>query len=152
GIEPAVCTLPAGQGADFQGVIDLIRMKFWRQDPRDPAHLRYTWEEIPAPYRSEAETWREHLLEAASHGCDTLLEYVIEGKPVTEEMLHKALRDGTLAGRVTPVLCGSAKEFHGVRLLLDAVARYLPSPADRPPVTGVVPKTKERQGRRPDPA
>src|SRR5262249_21668709 len=91
GIEPAVCTLPAGQGADFQGVIDLIRMKFWRQDPRDPAHLRYTWEEIPAPYRSEAETWREHLLEAASHGCDTLLEYVIEGKPVTEEMLHKAL-------------------------------------------------------------
>jgi len=149
-IEPAVCTLPAGQSAEFTGVIDLIRMKFWKQDASDPAHLRYTWEEIPAAYQAEAAQWHEKLLEAASHGCDTLLECVVEGKPVSEDMLRNAIRHGTLAGKITPVLCGSAKEYHGVRLLLDAVASYLPSPLDRPPVPGIVPKTKEKVERKPD--
>ncbi|MBV9122881.1 MAG: elongation factor G [Planctomycetes bacterium] len=150
GVEPAVCTLPAGQADKFQGVIDLIRMKFWAQDPNDPAHMKYAWQDIPAEYREEAALWHEHLLEAASHGCDTVLEYLVEGKPVSEEMLRTALRQGTLAGKITPVLCGSAKEFHGVRLLLDAVVDYLPSPLDRPAVKGQVPKTKEKQERRPD--
>jgi elongation factor G len=140
-IEPAVCGLPAGQDANFKGVIDLIRMKFWAQDSGDPAHLKYSWEEIPAEFRQEADKWREHLLEAASHGCDTVLEYIVEGKPVSEEMLRKALRTGTLAGKIVPVLCGSAKEYHGVRLLMDAVGDYLPSPLDRPPVRGKAPKS-----------
>src|SRR5712664_3282797 len=77
-IEPAICVLPAGQDADFQGVIDLIRMKFWGQDANDPTHLKYTLEEIPAAYQKEAQYWHEKLLEAASHGCDTVLEYIIE--------------------------------------------------------------------------
>jgi elongation factor G len=151
-IEPAVCTLPAGQSADFTGVIDLVRMKFWKQDADDPAHMKYTLEEIPAAYLDQAKLWHEHLLEAASHGCDTLLECIVEGKPISEDMLRNAIRHGTLAGKVTPVLCGSAKEFHGVRLLLDAVNSYLPSPAERPPVSGSVPKSKdkEKQERKPD--
>jgi elongation factor G len=149
-VEPAVCTLPAGQSADFQGVIDLIRMKFWAQDATDPQHLQYAWTEIPAAYRQEAGLWHERLLEAASHGCDRVLEHIVEGKPISEDMLRSALRQGTLAGKIVPVLCGSAKEFHGVRLLLDAVADYLPSPLDRPPVKGTAPKTKERQERRPE--
>src|SRR5205807_2684694 len=85
---------------------------------------------------------REKLLDAASRGCDELLEAVIEGKPVSEAMLRKALRAGTLAGKINPVYCGSAKEYHGVQLLLDAVVDYLPSPLDRPPVHGFVPKSK----------
>jgi elongation factor G len=151
-IEPAVCTLPAGQSADFTGVIDLVRMKFWKQDADDPAHMKYTLEEIPTTYQVQAKLWHEHLLEAASHGCDTLLECIVEGKPISEDMLRNAIRHGTLAGKITPVLCGSAKEFHGVRLLLDAVNSYLPSPAERPPVTGSVPKSKEKekQERKPD--
>ena len=60
-------------------------------------------------------------------------------------MLRKALRLGTLAGKITPVHCGSSKEYHGVRLLLDAVRDYLPSPQDRPPVKGFVPKTKDKE-------
>jgi elongation factor G len=150
GIIPAICTLPAGQSSEFQGVIDLIRLKFWKQDPADPAHMRYSWEEIPAASRDEAAMHHEALLEAASHGCDELLESLLEGKPVSEEMLRKALRAGTLAGKLTPVFCGSAKEYHGVRLLLDAVRDYLPSPADRPPVPGFVPKTKARAERKPE--
>ena len=59
-------------------------------------------------------------------------------------MLRKALRAGTIAGKLTPVLCGSSKTFHGVQLLLDAVVDYLPSPLERPPVEGIVPKSKEK--------
>jgi elongation factor G len=150
GLLPAVCTLPAGQSSEFQGVIDLIRMKFWAQDTSDPTHMGYTWEEIPAGYRDLAKVWHEHLLEAASHGCDELLECLLEGELVSEEMLRRALRAGTLSGKLTPVLCGSSKEYHGVRLLLDAIRDYLPAPADRPPVQGFVPKSKEKVERKPE--
>src|ERR1700722_2140755 len=153
-IVPAVCTIPAGESDKFIGVIDLIRMQFWLKDKTDPANLRYSWVDIPEPYKALAKEWREHLLEAASHGCDELLEALLEGKPVSEEMLRKALRQGTLAGKLTPVYCGSSKEYHGVRLLLDAVRDFLPSPKDRPPVQGFAPKTKEKEKaeRKPDPA
>jgi elongation factor G len=151
GMVPAICTIPAGQSSAFEGVIDLVRMQFWLQDKNDPAHMRYKWVEIPEQYKAMAAEWREHLLEAASHGCDELLEAILEGKEVSQEMLRKALRQGTLQGKLTPVHCGSSKEYHGVRLLLDAVRDYLPSPADRPPVQGFVPKTKEKVERKPDP-
>lgn len=150
GMLPAICTIPAGQSSNFTGVIDLIRMKFWAQDANDPTHMAYRWEEIPAAFRDEATIYHEHLLETASHACDELLEAVLEGKPVSEDMLRNALRVGTLSGKLTPVYCGSAKEYHGVRLLLDAVVDFLPSPADRPPVQGVNIKTKERVERKPD--
>jgi elongation factor G len=151
---PAVCTLPAGQSSNFEGVIDLIRMKFWVQDKDDPAHMRYRWDEIPSAYRAEAEKWREKLLDAASHADDELLEMVLEEKDIPEELIRRALRAGTLSGKITPVLCGSAKEYHGVRLLLDAVRDYLPSPKDRPPVQGHAPKSKdkERIERKPEPS
>jgi elongation factor G len=151
---PAVCTIPAGQSSAFEGVIDLIRMKFWLQDKDDPAHLRYSWVDIPEAHKALAAEWREKLLDAASHGCDELLEAVLEGKPVSEEMLRKALRQGTLVNKLTPVYCGSSKEYHGVRLLLDAVRDFLPSPKDRPPVQGFVPKTKDKEKaeRKPDPS
>jgi elongation factor G len=153
GVIPAICTIPAGESSNFTGVIDLVRMKFWNQDANDPAHLKYSWEEIPAAYHDEAVLAREQLLDAASHACDELLEAILEGKEISEEMLRKALRAGTLSGKITPVLCGSAKEYHGVRLLLDAIRDYLPSPLDRPPVEGYVPKTKDRDPaqRKPDP-
>jgi elongation factor G len=153
-IIPAVCALPAGQSSEFTGVIDLVRMKFWQQDPKDPGHFKYQWVEIPEAHRELAKEWREHLLEAASHADDELLERVLEGKDVPEEMLRRALRAGTLSGKLTPVLTGSAKEFHGVRLLMDAVNQYLPAPSDRPPVEGFVPsraKEKERTERKPEP-
>ena len=147
---PAVCTIPAGQDEAFTGVIDLIRMKFWKQDPNDPAHMKYEWTEIPATYQKQAVEWREKLLDAASHACDELLTAILDGHEIPEEMIRKALRIGTLTGKLTPVHCGSSKEFHGVRLLLDAVRDYLPSPADRPPVEGIVPKSKEKVLRKPE--
>ncbi len=152
GAHVAICTLPAGQSSEFQGVIDLVRMKFWKQDENDATHLKYDWTDIPAPYAEEAELARERLLEAASHACDEVLTLIVEGQHVPEELLRKALRQGTLQGKLVPVLCGSALAFHGIRLLLDAVTHYLPSPADRPPVQGTTPKTKEPAQRKPDPS
>lgn len=149
GIEACVCTIPAGQSSEFKGVIDLIRMQMWQQDPKDPGHFKYSWVDIPAEYKDEAQIWREHMLEAASHGCDSLVEAIIEGKEITEPMLRDAIRKGTLAGKIVPVHCGSAKEYNGVRLLMDAVKYYLPSPLDRPPVEGITPKTKEKVLRKP---
>jgi elongation factor G len=152
-IVAAVCTIPAGQSSAFEGVIDLIRMKMWDQDKNDPTHHKYKWIDIPPAYQELANTWREHLLEAASHADDELVECILEGKPVSEELIRKALRHGTITGKLTPVHCGSSKEYHGVRLLLDAVRDYLPAPADRPPVEGTVPskssKEKERVKRQP---
>ncbi len=154
GIVPAICTIPIGQSSEFKGIVDLVRMKFWNQDKNDPTHMKYTWEEIPADFRAEADMHREELLEAASHADDQLLELLLEGKPVEEALLRKALRNGTLTGKLLPVHCGSSKEYHGVRLLLDAVNDYLPSPTDRPPVEGFAPKDKgkEKINRKPDPA
>ncbi|MCI0375968.1 MAG: elongation factor G [Gemmataceae bacterium] len=149
-ITPAVCTIPAGQSSNFEGIIDLVRMKFWLQDKDDPAHMKYEWTDIPAAYMADAQLWREKLLDAASHACDELVEAILEGQEISEEMIKKALRLGTLSGRLTPVHCGSSKEYHGVRLLLDAVRDYLPSPSDRPPVRGIVPKSKEETERKPE--
>ncbi len=151
GVLPAICTIPAGQSGEFKGVIDLIKMKFVQKDPTDKTHVRYSLVDIPEQYKALADEYRHHLLEAASHADDHLVELILEGKDVPEEVLLKAIRAGTLSGKLTPVYCGSSKNFHGVQLLLDAVVDFLPSPAERGAVQGLVPKTKEKGERKPDP-
>jgi elongation factor G len=145
GVVAAVCALPVGQSNDFQGVIDLVEMKYVLRDQDDKTNVRYSLVDIPASHRAQAEDYRHRLLEAASHADDELLELLLEDKPVPRDLLKKALRKGTLEGKLTPILCGSSKNFHGVQLLLDAVVDYLPSPAERPPVGGVAPRDKERK-------
>ncbi len=150
GALPAICTIPAGESSEFKGIIDLIRMKFVLKDPNDKTNVKYSLVDIPAECRAVAEEQRQHLLEAASHADDHLVELILEGKDVPEQVLLKAIRAGTLSGKITPVYCGSSKTFHGVQLLLDAVIDFLPSPLDRPPVQGIVPKSKEKAQRRAD--
>src|SRR5262249_2664791 len=150
---PAICALPAGESSAFEGVIDLVKMKFILKDKDDKTHVKYDLVDIPAAYKAQAEEYHHQLLEAATHADGHLLELVLEGKPVSEELLRSALRKGTLEGKLTPVLCGSSKNFHGVQLLLDAIVDYLLSPADRPPVSGTIPKSKDKEkaDRKPDP-
>ena len=145
GVRPAICALPAGQGADFQGVIDLIRMKFIRRDPTDRTNVRYDLVEIPSPFRKQAGEYRHQLLEAGSHCNDHLIELILEGQDVPEDLLCQALRTGTITGQLTPILCGSSKNFHGVQMLLDAVVDFLPSPLERPAVRGVIYRSKDRE-------
>ena len=125
-------------------------MKMWKQDKKDPTHMRYSWVDIPKAYEADAAKGREAAARCRVARPDELLTAILEGKPVSEEMIRHALRIGTLSGKLTPVHCGSSKEYYGVRLLLDAVCDYLPSPADRPPVEGTNPKTKEKIVRKPE--
>ncbi len=148
---PAVVTIPAGQDTAFEGIIDLIRMKFITRDTSDPTNRKFFLNDLPDKYRDEALARRAELLDTVSVASDELTELVLEEKPVPEDLLRKTLRKGTLEGLFTPVHCGSAKMFQGVQQLLDLVVDCLPSPADRPPVEGLNPKTKEKVQRKPDP-
>src|SRR5262249_11054616 len=140
---PAVCTIPAGQDTAFEGIIDLIRMKFITRDETDQTKRKFFLNEVPDKYRDEAKKRRDELLDIISVASDELTELVLEGKPIPEETIRKTLRKGTLEGLFTPVHCGSAKMYQGVQQLLDLVVDCLPSPLDRPPVEGIHPKTKE---------
>jgi elongation factor G len=148
---PAVVTIPAGQDSAFEGIIDLVKMKFITRDETDPTRRKFFENEIPAKYRDEATTRREQLLDTISAASDELTEMVLEGKEIPEALVRKTLRKGTLEGVFTPVHCGSSKMYQGVQQLLDLVVDCLPSPLDRPPVEGIHPKTKDIVTRKPDP-
>jgi elongation factor G len=150
-VVPAILSIPVGLSSEFKGIIDLVRMKFILKDPADKTNLKYSEVEVPESHRAEAKKYHDLLLETASLACEELTERLLEGREVPEGLVRKALREGTLAGKFTPILCGTSKMFHGVRELLDAVVAYLPSPVDRPPVEGIVPKSKEKVERKPDP-
>jgi elongation factor G len=149
-VTPAICTIPVGQSSEFKGIIDLIENKFVLKDETDKTNRKYSLIDIPASARDEAAMYREQLLETASLASDEIAELILDGKEVPKEMLLKALRDGTLQGKFSPIYCGSSKNFHGVQILLDAVVNFLPSPVDRPPVEGFDPKKKEKTTRKPD--
>lgn len=148
-VTPAICAIPVGQSSEFKGIIDLIDYKFVLKDETDKTNRRYSLIDIPATSKDEAAMYREQLLETAALANDEVAELVLEGKEVPKELLLKALRDGTLAGKFNPIYCGSSKNFHGVQILLDAVVNFLPSPSDRPPVEGWDTKKKEKATRRP---
>jgi len=142
---PAICSIPVGQAGEFKGIIDLVEMKFVLRDTTDKTNQKFSLVDIPASHQAQAAEYRHRLAEAASHACDELVELILEDKPVPNDLLKKALRKGTLEAKLTPILCGSSKNFHGVQQLLDAVVDYLPSPGERPPVKGAVYKSKEKE-------
>jgi len=119
--------IPLGIESDHQGVIDLIRMKALSFEGEHGEQIVES--EIPAEYLDSAENRREELLDAVSLFSDELTEAILEER-VTEDLMHDAIRRGTLSLKLTPVLLGSAYKNKGVQELLDAVATYLPSPLD----------------------
>jgi elongation factor G len=119
--------LPIGLESKFEGVIDLIAMKALYFEGENGEHV--VFREIPAELRGEAETAREAMLDAVSMFSDDLTEAILEEK-VTEDLIHGAVRTGTLSMDLTPVFLGSAYKNKGVQKLLDAVTRYLPAPTD----------------------
>ncbi len=142
--------LPIGVEDGFEGVIDLIRMKSIIYT--DDLGTRSDITEIPDALRPQAEEYREKLLEAAAELDDRLAEKYLEGTPLEEGEIVAALRQGTIATKIVPVLSGAAFRNKGVQPLLDAVVNYLPSPLDVPPVEGRNPKTDAVEYRKADPA
>ena len=100
---------------------------------------KYEIDEIPAELREEAEHYREKMVESIAEQHDELLEKYLAGEPLELGELKAALREATIAQKITPVMCGSAFKNKGVQPLLDAVVDYLPSPVDIPPVKGINP-------------
>jgi len=134
--------LPLGSEDKYRGVIDLITMKAVVWD-EESLGAKYREDDIPADMRPQADEYREKLIEAAADAEESLMEKYLEGGTIGEEELRAAIRKGTLAMSMVPVLCGSAFKNRGVQPLLDAVVEYLPSPVDVPPVKGLLPDKKE---------
>ena len=150
GSRPIPIQLPIGAEEKFQGVIDLIRMKgltFSGEETEEPEVGP-----IPESESAAAAAAREKLVEAAADFDDAIANDFLEGRPVGEEALVAALRKGTIACGLVPVLTGAALRNKGVQPLLDAVCDFLPSPLDVPAIEGTVPGTGEKATRPPDDA
>jgi len=119
--------LPLGVAEKHEGVIDLVEMKAMRFE--GPGGNQIVVEDIPAALVADAESYREEMLDAVSMFSDDLMEAMLE-EEVTPEIIHRAVREATIALQMTPVFCGSAYKNKGVQPLLDAVVRYLPAPPD----------------------
>lgn len=133
---------------EFAGIIDLIKMKLAIWDD-DSLGSTYELKDIPEDLLPEAEAAREALLESIADFDEELMELYLDGKEVSEEKIHKAIRAATIDLSIVPVLLGTAFKNKGVQILLDAVVEYMPSPIDLPPVEGVNPDTEEADTRGP---
>jgi elongation factor G len=147
--KPLIINFPIGSEAEFEGVVDLVRMKaiVWRGEDLG---AKYDYVDIPAELQDRANELREQLIETAVESDDDAMEAYLEGNEPDEDTLKKCIRKGTIARMFVPVLCGSAFKNKGVQPLLDAVVDYLPSPLETPPIEGIIPDTGEEVVRKSD--
>ena len=142
GANPIPLQLPMGSEASFHGVIDIIEEKAitWEDDlGKDPKV-----DEIPEKYKEQVQAAREKLVESIAELDDDLTVKYLNGEDISVDELKVALRRSVLAGKATPVFCGSSLKNKGVQILLDAVIDYLPSPMDIPPVKGTDPDDESK--------
>ncbi|HEX5443857.1 MAG TPA: elongation factor G, partial [Pirellulales bacterium] len=153
---PVAVQIPVGVGPPhmpgaFRGVIDLISMKFLTFNSESLGQ-EIVAGEVPAEMLDDARLWRDQMLEKLYDYSNELMELALAESPVPDELVERVLREATIHRLVVPVLCGSALDRIGIQPLLDAVARYLPSPLDRPPVEGTDPNKPEKKlTRKPSP-
>jgi len=148
GTRAVAVNMPIGAEENFKGIIDLIKMKarVFQFDQKGT----YEEADIPAEYLDEAQRLRTILVEAVAEADDELMEKFLEEENLNNEEIIRGLREGTLTGLFTPVLCGSALANIGVRQLLDYITICLPSPVDKGIQHGTNPKNGEAADRRPD--
>ena len=140
---PLILSLPVGAEDEFSGVIDLLSMEQISWDD-DSLGATFTTGPIAEEYGQVAAEYREKLLETVSEYDDSVLEAYLSESPVPDKQLIDAIRKATIDLKLVPVLCGSALRNKGIQPLLDAIVRYLPSPAEVPPIVGVQPDTGEK--------
>jgi elongation factor G len=145
GTNPVPIQWPLGEEDHHRGVIDLITMKAAVFDDESKGQ-KYEWIDIPEEFVTIAKEWRDKLIESCADVDDEVMHLYLQdhGAKVTNAMIHRALRAGTITFKLVPVLCGSAFKNKGVQMLLDAVVNYLPSPVEVPPVTGFDPRKKDK--------
>ncbi len=145
----AVIQLPIGAEGNYRGVIDLVEMNAVVWEKGEDLGATFDVVEIPADQRAEAEQWRSNLIDAVSLVDENIADKFLMEEEITADELRAAIRKGTIAGDIVPVLNGSAFKNKGVQPLLDAVIAYLPSPVDLPPTIGVSLKGNESIERKP---
>lgn len=129
--------LPIGSENDFRGIVDLVGQRAYIYANDQGTDIQET--DIPEELQAQVEEFRTKLIEAAAETDDALMAKYFEGEELTEQEVRTALRKGTIAGTIVPVLCGSAFKNKGVQLMLDAVVDYLPAPSEVPPIQGLLP-------------
>ena len=134
-------SIPMGAEANFAGNVQIINQKAYRFEGKDGAEVVEF--DIPEEYQAKAKEALNYLVECLAENNDEILEMFLEGKIPEKEQIKTALRQAVLAGKITPVLCGSAFKDKGVQLLLDAICDYLPSPVDIWETKGMDPDTEE---------
>ena len=135
--------LNIGEAGDFRGIIDLLTMKaeLYKDDMGQQIEIT----DIPAEFKDKAQKLHDEMVERIVETNDALLERYFEGDEISIDELKKAIRQGTIDRKFTPILCGSSYKNKGVQMLLDAMVDYLPSPLDIPPIKGINPDTGEEE-------
>jgi len=142
GARPVPIQLPIGAEEDFEGVIDLVKMRaiYWDTEKMGTS---YEARDIPAELVDEAQAAHEFMIEAAAEASEELMEKYLEGGELTEEEVISGLRDSTLANEIVPVLCGTAFKNKGVQALLDAIVQYMPNPTEVKAIRGILENEEE---------
>ncbi len=133
---PVPMQVPIGAEENFQGVIDLVRMKaiFWDEASQG---MKYEAREIPAELKEAADKWRSAMVESAAEANEELMNKYLEEGDLSAEDIKLGIRTRTIASEIVPMFCGSAFKNKGVQAMLDAVIEYMPAPTDIPPVNGI---------------
>jgi len=133
---PVPMQVPIGAEENFEGVVDLVKMKAIYWDAASQG-TKFEYREIPANLADKAAKAREHMVESAAETSEELMNKYLEGGNLSEDEIIAGIRAGTLANAIIPVYCGTAFKNKGVQAMLDAVIQLLPAPSDRPPVKGL---------------
>ncbi len=149
GARPVIITMPYGAEQSFQGVIDVIQEKLILWDEATFGE-KFTYHPVPTEMEEDLQRVKKELLETIVEFDETALEKYLSDEPLSEEEIHRLIRQGTLSLQIVPVFCGSALKNKGVQPLLDGIVRYLPSPLDIPPIKGINPLTGREEERLPD--
>jgi elongation factor G len=133
---PVPIQLPIGAEDDFQGVVDLVKMKaiYWDMETQG---MKFEYRDIPPALHKQCEEQRAKMIEAAAEGDDELLHKYLEGEPLTQDEIKRGLRARSIKNEIVLCTCGSAFKNKGVQALLDAVIEFMPSPVDMPDVKGI---------------
>ena len=137
GSNPVPVQLPLGSEDNFSGVVDLIRMKAIKWNDEDLG-VTYVEEDVPENMTAICKVWRDKMIESAAEASEEILDHYLENGDLDLNQIITGLRTRTLSGEIVPVICGSAFKNKGIQAMLDAIIDFLPSPVDKPAITGIL--------------
>ncbi len=143
--------LPIGREDKFRGIVNLVDEVAYIWSDDESLGQKFATEAVPADMQEQVKEYREKMIEGLAEVDDHLMEKYLGGDKITPDEIRAAVRAGTIAMKIFPVICGASFKNKGVQPMLDAVVDYLPSPLDVPAITGINPETSETEPRVPDP-